>query len=165
MYIPLKCQCFFENSFSFFYVRTYAKSCSDRFANLSAKLLLLGRCHNVNDCHNHRGNVFRAILGKLKHRIVRINTEFRTNNLEVFILVGCVQANWNSINQSLKLWGCRFFPDEISKTVGVDADGNIIATDTQTMTSKAGFFQKIIAFFKKLFGMTKVYPEIFKGIF
>lgn len=30
---------------------------------------------------------------------------------------------------------------------------------------KAGFFRKLIAFFKKIFGMTKVIPEAFKGIF
>ncbi len=44
----------------------------------------------------------------------------------------------------------------------VDSDGNAIESDTQTMTSKAGFFQKIIAFFKKLFGLTKVIPEAIK---
>ena len=44
----------------------------------------------------------------------------------------------------------------------VDASGEEISSDTQTMTSNAGFFQKIIAFFKKLFGLTKVYSEIFK---
>ena len=48
----------------------------------------------------------------------------------------------------------------------VDADGNIISEEaTQTMTSNAGFFQKIIAFFKKLFGMTKVIPEKIKSEF
>ena len=36
------------------------------------------------------------------------------------------------------------------------------STDTQVMTSKAGFFQKIIAFFKRLFGITKTIPEAFK---
>lgn len=41
----------------------------------------------------------------------------------------------------------------------VDKDGNEIASDTQSMTAKAGFFQKIIAFFKKLFGMNKTYPQ------
>lgn len=42
----------------------------------------------------------------------------------------------------------------------VDAKGNVISEIcTQKMTSKAGFFQKIIAFFKRLFGLTKVYPE------
>lgn len=36
------------------------------------------------------------------------------------------------------------------------------STDTQVMTSNAGFFQKIIAFFKNLFGLTKTIPEVFK---
>ncbi len=40
-----------------------------------------------------------------------------------------------------------------------DAEGNIISADTQTMTSKAGFFQKILAFFKRIFGLTKVIPQ------
>ena len=37
-----------------------------------------------------------------------------------------------------------------------DANGKEICKDEQTMTSKAGFFQKIIAFFKKLFGMNRI---------
>lgn len=45
-----------------------------------------------------------------------------------------------------------------------DSDGNAVSIDEQTMTSKAGFFQKIIAFFKKLFGLTKVIPEAIKNI-
>lgn len=43
-----------------------------------------------------------------------------------------------------------------------DANGNVIDSDEQVMTAKAGFFQKIIAFFKKLFGMTKVIPQFFE---
>ncbi|MBO5858209.1 MAG: leucine-rich repeat domain-containing protein [Clostridia bacterium] len=46
-----------------------------------------------------------------------------------------------------------------------DAEGNIISADEQVMTSKAGFFDKIIAFFKKLFGLTKTIPQIYKGIY
>ena len=38
-----------------------------------------------------------------------------------------------------------------------DADGNAILYDEQVMTSKAGLFDKIIGFFKKLFGFTKLY--------
>ncbi len=41
----------------------------------------------------------------------------------------------------------------------VDLNGNVISSDEQTMTSKAGFFDKIIAFFKKLFGLTKVIQQ------
>lgn len=48
----------------------------------------------------------------------------------------------------------------------VAADGEILAEDYVTMTSNAGFFQKIIAFFKSLFGIPpKVLPQIFKKVF
>lgn len=47
----------------------------------------------------------------------------------------------------------------------VDADEKVLSTDTQDMTSKAGLWQKIVAFFKKIFGITKTYPELYKGIF
>lgn len=40
-----------------------------------------------------------------------------------------------------------------------DAEGNEISKDEQVMTSKAGFFDKIIAFFKKLFGLLKTYQQ------
>lgn len=40
-----------------------------------------------------------------------------------------------------------------------DADGNEVIKSEQTMISKAGFFQKIIAFFKKIFGLAKVIPQ------
>ncbi len=40
-----------------------------------------------------------------------------------------------------------------------DENGNVISKDEQAMTSKAGFFDKIIAFFKKLFGLTKVIQQ------
>ncbi len=46
-----------------------------------------------------------------------------------------------------------------------DENGNAVSTDEQTMTSKAGFFDKIIAFFKKLFGLTKTIPEAIRVIY
>lgn len=46
-----------------------------------------------------------------------------------------------------------------------DAEDNAVSKAEQTMNSKAGFFQKIIAFFKKLFGLTKTIPQIYKDIF
>lgn len=46
-----------------------------------------------------------------------------------------------------------------------DENGNEISKDTQTMKSKAGFFDKFVAFFKKLFGATKVIPQAFKVVF
>jgi cytoskeletal protein RodZ len=63
---------------------------------------------------------------------------------------------------------CKVTPSANGNTVFtakvVDANGKELSSDTQSMTAKAGFFQKLIAFFKKLFGMTKVIPEVFKGI-
>ena len=40
-----------------------------------------------------------------------------------------------------------------------DENGNEISKDTQTMKSKAGFFDKFAAFFRKLFGMTKIIQQ------
>ena len=51
------------------------------------------------------------------------------------------------------------------KAIVYDEKGNVICEDTQSMTSKAGFFDKIGAFFRKLFGSTKTIPQLFKGIF
>ena len=63
---------------------------------------------------------------------------------------------------------CTISPEKSGDTTFTatiyDADGNAVSTDEQTMTSKAGFFDKIIAFFKKLFGLTKTIPQAFKGI-
>ena len=61
---------------------------------------------------------------------------------------------------------CRISPKssgttEFTATV-YDANGNAVSTDTQQMTSKAGFFNKLIAFFKKLFGLTKVIPQVLR---
>lgn len=62
---------------------------------------------------------------------------------------------------------CEISPEKSGDTTFTatiyDADGNPVSTDEQTMTSKAGFFQKIIAFFKKLFGLTKTIPNVFKS--
>ena len=64
---------------------------------------------------------------------------------------------------------CKISPKSSGKTVFTatvyDKDGNVISSDTQEMTAKAGFFDKIVAFFKKIFGLTKTFPEAFKGIF
>ena len=51
------------------------------------------------------------------------------------------------------------------KATVYDEKGNVICEDTQSMTSKAGFFDKIGAFFRKLFGSAKTIPQLFKGIF
>lgn len=61
---------------------------------------------------------------------------------------------------------CKISPQSSGSTTFTatiyDADGNAISTDEQTMTSKAGFFDKIIAFFKKLFGLTKTIAQTYK---
>lgn len=46
-----------------------------------------------------------------------------------------------------------------------DAQGNAISEDEQTMMSKAGFFDRFIAFFKKIFGITKTIPQFYNNIF
>lgn len=48
--------------------------------------------------------------------------------------------------------GYTYFTAEL-----VDRYGNVIATDTIEMQSKAGFFDKIGSFFRSLFGSTKIY--------
>ncbi len=65
---------------------------------------------------------------------------------------------------------CTISPNSNGDTIFtakvVDANGKLLAEpDTQKMTSNAGFFQKLIAFFKKLFGATKVIPQAFKAVF
>ncbi|MBQ4603034.1 MAG: InlB B-repeat-containing protein [Clostridia bacterium] len=61
---------------------------------------------------------------------------------------------------------CEISPEKSGDTTFTatiyDADGNPVSVDEQTMTSKAGFFQKIIAFFKGLFGLNKIIPNVFK---
>ncbi len=47
----------------------------------------------------------------------------------------------------------------------ISSDGRVLCYDEQEMTSNAGFFQKIIAFFKNLFGMNKTIPQTFKEMF
>ena len=74
-------------------------------------------------------------------------------------------GNFKIVSTSVDGLSCTVTPQANGNTVFtatlVDKDGNEIGSDTRTMTSKAGFFQKIIAFFKKLFGLTKVIPEAF----
>lgn len=64
---------------------------------------------------------------------------------------------------------CSITPEKSGDTVFTaslyDTNGNLVAKDEQTMTSKAGFFQKIWAIIKKLFGLNKTYLDVFNGIF
>ena len=59
---------------------------------------------------------------------------------------------------------CEITPEKSGDTVFTatiyDSSGKEVIKDEQTMTSKAGFFQKIIAFFKRIFGLTKIYPDV-----
>ena len=83
------------------------------------------------------------------------------------------RVEWTSSNGnfSYKANGatCEIRPEKSGDTTFTatiyDVNGNPVLTDEQTMTSKAGFFDKIIAFFKGLFGLSKTYPNVFKGIF
>ena len=86
------------------------------------------------------------------------------------------KIEWSASNGNFKIvsisadgLSCTVTPESSGETVFtatiVDKDGNVIAGDTQNVTSKAGLFQKIIAFFKNLFGLTTVFPEIFKDFF
>lgn len=83
------------------------------------------------------------------------------------------RVEWTADNSNFKYSAneetCRIDPNKSGSTTFTatiyDAQGNAVAKDEQTMTSKAGFFDKIIAFFKKLFGLTKTIPQVFKGIF
>lgn len=63
---------------------------------------------------------------------------------------------------------CTISPSKSGDTtftaIVYDAQGNIVSADNQEMTSKSGFFDKFIAFFKKLFGLTKTIPEAIKTI-
>ncbi len=62
---------------------------------------------------------------------------------------------------------CTITPEKSGDTtftaIVYDADGNIVSADNQEMTSKAGFFDKFVAFFRKLFGATKIIPQAFKS--
>ena len=64
---------------------------------------------------------------------------------------------------------CTITPEKSGNTkftaLIYDAEGNIVSADEQIMISKAGLFDKIIAFFKKLFGATEIIPQGFKFIF
>lgn len=46
-----------------------------------------------------------------------------------------------------------------------DENGSAVSEDTQVMKSKAGFFDKLIAFFKKLFGLTQVIQQSIDTIY
>lgn len=62
---------------------------------------------------------------------------------------------------------CTVTPKENGSTVFsitvVDADGNTVCeSEPIVLNAKAGLFNKILAFFKKLFGLTKILPEMIR---
>lgn len=88
-----------------------------------------------------------------------------TGTLPAGAKVMWVASNGNfNMEVSEDTLSCKISPNAKGVTtfsaVVVDENDNPISpVDTQDMNSKAGIFQKIIAFFKKLFGLTKVYPQ------
>lgn len=88
-----------------------------------------------------------------------------TGTLPAGAKVMWIASNGNfNMEVSADTLSCKISPKSNGSTtftaVVVDANENPISPeDTQDMTSKAGFFQKIIAFFKNLFGLSKTYPQ------
>ena len=58
---------------------------------------------------------------------------------------------------------CTITPSKSGNTtftvIVYDENGNVVLEDEQTMNSKAGFFDKFVAFFKKLFGLSKIFQQ------
>ncbi|MGN0572693.1 MAG: hypothetical protein ACI4IX_02020, partial [Acutalibacteraceae bacterium] len=63
---------------------------------------------------------------------------------------------------------CKITPRSSGKTVfrvtAYDEDGNVIGYASQEMTAKADLWQKIVAFFKKIFGLTRTIPAFYKEV-
>ncbi len=77
---------------------------------------------------------------------------------------------WGSTNDNFQMKisadgkACIITPEKSGKTTfmayAVDENGNKISrADTQTMTSQASFFEKLIAFIKSIFGLNETYIE------
>ena len=76
---------------------------------------------------------------------------------------------WSASNSNFKMEvsadgkSCTIISDANGDTTFtvklVSAAGTVLDTETVTMTSKAGFFDKIISFFRSLFGGNKVLPN------
>lgn len=90
-------------------------------------------------------------------------------------LPGGASICWKSSNENFEMSvsadgsTCKISPKASGNTTFtvsvVDENRNEVCSDSQTMTSKAGFFQKLTAFFKKMFGLTKTIPQAFKALF
>ncbi len=82
------------------------------------------------------------------------------------------RVEWSSSNNNFEVTvsddglTCTITPDRSGDTTFTatiyDADGNVVSADEQEMTSKAGLWQRLIGFFKGLFGLTKVIPQAFR---
>lgn len=77
-------------------------------------------------------------------------------------------SNGNFEFDALNDGTCKITPSSSGDTTFTatiyDAEGKVIGTDEQVITSKAGFFQKIIAFFKSIFGLTKTIPQLYRSM-
>ena len=64
---------------------------------------------------------------------------------------------------------CKISPRANGKTTFTitvyDKDGKVISSGIQVITANAGLWQRIVAIFKNIFGLTKTIPQIFKGAF
>ncbi|MBQ2974486.1 MAG: InlB B-repeat-containing protein [Clostridia bacterium] len=78
-------------------------------------------------------------------------------------------GNFAIVSYSVDRESCTITPNNTGDTVITatvyDAEGKEICSDSQMMSAKAGIWQKIVAFFKKLFGLTKTIPEALRGMF
>lgn len=77
--------------------------------------------------------------------------------------------NFRVVSTSLDNMSCNITPEnngdsEITVTV-YDYKGRVICSDSQTMTAKAGFFQKIFGFLRRIFGLNKEIPALIRKYF
>lgn len=77
--------------------------------------------------------------------------------------------NFRVVSTSLDNMSCNITPEnngdsEITVTV-YDYNGGVICSDSQTMTAKAGFFQKIFGFLRRIFGLNKEIPALIRKYF
>ncbi|MBR5562041.1 MAG: hypothetical protein IKW12_02715 [Clostridia bacterium] len=78
------------------------------------------------------------------------------------------EANNSNFSYSYSADGtrCTVYSKEDGMTVFtakvIDANGNVLCEDEQTLTSKAGFLWRIIAFFKQIFGLNRIIEQVIK---
>ena len=79
------------------------------------------------------------------------------------------RAEWAASNDNFEYYSsddgtdCLITSSKSGETIFTvsiyDADGNEVSSDELTMISQAGLFDKIISFFKRMFGLTRVYLQ------